>query len=132
MGLTYHLCVNLSNFVASNYFRLQIHGRENAIEEGPAILAMNHQSFLDPPLAALCCDRQLHFLARKTLFDVPLVGPLIRHLNVIGVDRDGTDMSALKTVIRRSAFQSARDPRFRGRDSKLAHSKANLSFVRSI
>jgi len=100
MGLTYHLCVNLTQFVAANFFRLQIHGRENAIEEGPAILAMNHQSFLDPPLAALCCDRELHFLARKTLFDVPLLGPLIRHLNVIGVDRDGTDMSALKTVIR--------------------------------
>jgi 1-acyl-sn-glycerol-3-phosphate acyltransferase len=100
MGLTYHLCVNLTKFVAANFFRLQIYGRENAIEEGPAILAMNHQSFLDPPLAALCCDREIHFLARKTLFDVPLLGPLIRQLNVIGVDRDGTDMSALKTVIR--------------------------------
>ena len=100
MGLTYHLCVNLTQFIGTNFFRLQIYGRENAIEEGPAILAMNHQSFLDPPLAALCCNRELHFLARKTLFDVPIVGSLIRHLNVIGVDRDGTDMSALKTVIR--------------------------------
>jgi 1-acyl-sn-glycerol-3-phosphate acyltransferase len=100
MGLVYHLCTHLTKFVAANFFRLQIHGRENVVEEGPAILAMNHQSFLDPPLAAICCYREIHFLARKTLFDVPLLGPLIRHLNVIGVDRDGTDMSALKTVIR--------------------------------
>src|SRR5688572_7384896 len=100
MGLVYHLCVNLTRFVASNFFRLQIHGRENAIEEGPALLAMNHQSFLDPPLAALCCHREIHFLARKTLFDAPVIGSLLPHLNVIGVDRDGADMSALKSVIR--------------------------------
>jgi 1-acyl-sn-glycerol-3-phosphate acyltransferase len=100
MGLVYQLSVTLTRFVASNYFRLQIHGRENAIEEGPALLAMNHQSFLDPPLAALCCHRELHFLARKTLFNVPIVGLLLPHLNVIGVDRDGADMSALKSVIR--------------------------------
>src|SRR5687768_13248722 len=100
MGLVYHLCVNLTRFVASHYFRLQIHGRENVVEEGPALLAMNHQSFLDPPLAALCCHREIHFLARKTLFKAPVIGPLLPHLNVIGVDRDGTDMSALKAVIR--------------------------------
>src|SRR5215207_771082 len=100
MGLVYQLSVTLTRFVASNYFRLQIHGRENAIEEGPALLAMNHQSFLDPPLAALCCHRELHFLARKTLFNAPVVGSLLPHLNVIGVDRDGADMGALKSVIR--------------------------------
>jgi 1-acyl-sn-glycerol-3-phosphate acyltransferase len=100
MGLVYQLCLNLTRFVASNFFRLQIHGRENVIEEGPALLAMNHQSYLDPPLAALCCDREIHFLARKTLFRAPVIGHLLPHLNVIGVDRDGTDMSALKSVIR--------------------------------
>jgi 1-acyl-sn-glycerol-3-phosphate acyltransferase len=100
MGLIYHLCVNLTSFLATNYFRLQIHGRENVIEEGPALLAMNHQSFLDPPLAAACCYRELHFLARKSLFQVPFLGRLLRHLNVIGVEREGADMSALKTVIR--------------------------------
>jgi 1-acyl-sn-glycerol-3-phosphate acyltransferase len=100
MGLTYHLCLSLTKFFAANLFQLQIHGRENAIQEGPVLLAMNHQSFLDPPLAALCVDRELHFLARKSLFEIPLLGSLLHHLNVIGVDRDGTDMSALKSVIR--------------------------------
>src|SRR5687767_4673931 len=100
MGLTYDLCVKLSRFAAYNFYGLQIYGQENDIEEGPALLAMNHQSYFDPPLAAVCCERQIHFLARKTLFNVPVVGSLIRNLNVIGVDRDGTDMSALKTVIR--------------------------------
>jgi 1-acyl-sn-glycerol-3-phosphate acyltransferase len=100
MGLIYSLAVNLTRFTACNLFGLQIYGRENLIEEGPALLAMNHQSYLDPPLAAVCCDREIHFLARKNLFDLPILGRLLHHLNVIGLDRDGADMSALKTVIR--------------------------------
>jgi 1-acyl-sn-glycerol-3-phosphate acyltransferase len=100
MGLVYHLCQTLTKFIGANFFRVQIYGRENMIEEGPALLAMNHQSFLDPPLAAICCDREINFLARKTLFDIPVLGPILHHLNVIGVDRDGADMSALKAVIR--------------------------------
>ncbi len=83
-----------------NFFSLQVHGRENMIEDGPALLAMNHQSFLDPPFAGICCDREIHYLARKTLFDIPFVGRVLRHMNLVGVDRDGADMTALKNVIR--------------------------------
>jgi 1-acyl-sn-glycerol-3-phosphate acyltransferase len=100
MGLVYQFCQDLTQIIASSFFQLQVHGRENMIEEGPALLAMNHQSFLDPPLAAVCCHREIHFLARKSLFKIPVLGSLLHHLNVIGVDRDGADMSALKTVIR--------------------------------
>ncbi len=100
MGLVYSATFALAKFTALNFFSLQVYGRENMIEEGPALLAMNHQSFLDPPFAGICCDREIHYLARKTLFDIPLVGRVLRHLNLVGVDRDGTDMSALKNVIR--------------------------------
>jgi len=100
MGLTYSLGYNLTRLVARMLFRIRIYGRENIIEEGPALLAMNHQSFLDPPLAGICCRREIFYLARKTLFDVPVLGLLLRRLNVIGVDREGSDVSALKSVIR--------------------------------
>ena len=100
MGLVYSATSALAKFVALNFFQLQVFGRENIVEEGPALLAMNHQSFLDPPFAGICCHREIHYLARKTLFDIPLVGRALRHLNLVGVDRDGTDMSALKNVIR--------------------------------
>ncbi len=100
MGLVYSATFALAKFTAMNFFSLQVHGRENMIEDGPALLAMNHQSFLDPPFAGICCDREIHYLARKTLFDIPFLGRVLRHLNLVGVDRDGADMSALKNVIR--------------------------------
>jgi 1-acyl-sn-glycerol-3-phosphate acyltransferase len=132
MGLLYELCVNLSRFAADNFFRLQVYGRENIIEEGPALLAMNHQSYLDPPLAAICCHRQISFLARKTLLEIPLLGPLISRLNVIPLDRDGSDMTALKTVIRllKSGGCTIMFPEgTRTRDGQLGPARAGVGFI---
>ena len=70
------------------------------IQNGPVILAMNHQSYLDPPLAGTTCDRAIYFLARRTLLDVPLLGWVLPKLNVIPVNQEGVDRSAIKAVIR--------------------------------
>ena len=70
------------------------------IQTGPVILAMNHQSYLDPPLAGITCDRAIYFLARRTLMDVPVLGWLLPKLNVIPVNQKGIDRSALKALIR--------------------------------
>jgi len=70
------------------------------IQTGPVILAMNHQSYLDPPLAGIACNRAIYFLARRTLMDLPLFRWLLPKLNVIPVNQEGIDRSALKALIR--------------------------------
>ena len=70
------------------------------MESGPVILAANHQSYFDPPLVGICSKRDVYYLARKTLLNVPYLGALLPYINVIPVDRDGNDMSALKKIIR--------------------------------
>lgn len=70
------------------------------LQTGPVILASNHQSYLDPPLAGIACKRAIYFLARKSLLEVPVLGWLLPKLNVIPVDQEGTDRSALKALIR--------------------------------
>src|SRR6202162_3109679 len=74
--------------------------RERMIQSGPVILAMNHQSYLDPPLAGITCDRAIYFLTRGTLLDAPLLGWLLPKLNVIPVNKEGVDRSAIKALIR--------------------------------
>lgn len=100
MGLAYALHKNLAWLIAKTCFRFKTVHRERIIEEGGAILAMNHQSYLDPPLAGISCRREIHYLARKTLLEWPILGPIFPKLNVIPVDQERADMSALKTVIR--------------------------------
>lgn len=91
---------NLTQWVAKILFRLRVIHSERVIQDGPVILAMNHQSYLDPPFAGIACRRAIYFLARKTLLDIPLLGWLLPKLNVIPVDQEGGDRSALKALIR--------------------------------
>src|SRR5207237_6787751 len=67
---------------------------------GPVILAMNHQSYFDPPLAGNASDRAIYFLAKKSLLRAPVLGRILPTLNVIPVELEKTDRSALKAVIR--------------------------------
>ena len=100
MGVHYQSFYRLAQFLARTFFDYRIVHRERIIEEGGAILAMNHESYLDPPLAGIACHREIHYLARKTLLDWPILGPILPHLNVVPVNQDRADMSALKTVIK--------------------------------
>lgn len=100
MNNWYRFCYILTKCIARTMFSFKVVHGERLIEEGGVILAMNHQSFVDPPLAGACCKRALYFLARKTLLDWPIMGRLFPKINVVPVDQDRADMSALKTIIR--------------------------------
>jgi len=69
-------------------FSYRYSGRANVPRRGPVLLVSNHQSMLDPVLIGACTNRYLTFLARSTLFGVPVLGPLIRSLNAIPIDRN--------------------------------------------
>ena len=100
MNPYYWLGYTLSRLLAQVFFRFRILHRERMIQSGPVILAMNHQSFFDPPLAGNASDRAIFFLARRTLLDHWFWGWLLPKLNVIPVDQEGSDRSALKALIR--------------------------------
>lgn len=101
MTFTYWFFKNLAKLLAKIFFRFRVIHPERLPQSGGLILAANHQSYFDPPLVGICSKRAVHYLARKTLMEWPFFGPLFPDMNVIPVDRDGNDMSALKTVIRK-------------------------------
>jgi 1-acyl-sn-glycerol-3-phosphate acyltransferase len=100
MNPYYWLGYHLSRLLARLFFGFKILHRERVIQKGPVILAINHQSFLDPPLAGNACDRAIFFLAKKSLMDVPVLRWLLPKLNVIPVNLEGSDRGALKALIR--------------------------------
>ena len=100
MNFYYWVGYHLSRLAGRLLFRFRVVHRERMIQSGPVILAMNHQSYLDPPLAGITCDRAIYFLARKTLLEVPLLGRVLPKVNVIPVNQEGVDRSAIKTLIR--------------------------------
>lgn len=100
MNFYYWLGYNLSRWLAKLFFGFRIIHRERVIQTGSVILATNHQSFFDPPLAGNAADRAIFFLAKKSLLDMPILGWLLPKLNVIPVNLEGGDRSALKALIR--------------------------------
>ncbi|XHR28214.1 MAG: lysophospholipid acyltransferase family protein [Chthoniobacteraceae bacterium] len=96
----YQLGHRLFKFFGSTFFSFRVVYPERMIEEGPAILAMNHQSFIDPPMAGISTERELYTLARNTLFKAPVIGKLLPKVNVLPIDPKGGDSSALKLTIR--------------------------------
>ncbi|HMJ06937.1 MAG TPA: lysophospholipid acyltransferase family protein [Chthoniobacterales bacterium] len=100
MNLWYWAGYYLTVAVARLFFSFRLVHRERRILHGPVILAMNHESYLDPPLAGIASGREVYFLARKTLLDGRLLGWLLPRVNVVPVDQEGTDRSALKALIR--------------------------------
>jgi 1-acyl-sn-glycerol-3-phosphate acyltransferase len=100
MNFWYWLGYTLSKIIGKVFFRYRALHRERMIQTGPVILAMNHQSYLDPPLAGIACDRDIYFLARNTLLDHRFWGWMLPKLNVIPVNQESADRSALKALIR--------------------------------
>jgi 1-acyl-sn-glycerol-3-phosphate acyltransferase len=61
-------------------------GEEHVPRTGPAVVAANHPSYLDPVLLSLQVARPIRFMAWDALFRVPLLGALIRSLGAFPVD----------------------------------------------
>ena len=80
MNPYYWLGYHFSRLLARLFFDFRIVHRERMIQTGPVILAMNHQSFFDPPLAGNACDRAFYFLAKKSLMKAPVLGWLLPKL----------------------------------------------------
>jgi 1-acyl-sn-glycerol-3-phosphate acyltransferase len=80
---------------------MRVSGREHYPVAGAGLVCANHQSYFDPVLVGLTCDRRMNYLARETLFGVPFLGGLIRFLDAIPIDRDGVGLGGLKETLRR-------------------------------
>lgn len=100
MHLSYWIGHRLFRAMARGFYDFRIVGAENLRFEGSAIVAANHVSFLDPPFIGQAFDEPLYFFARKTLFDHPLAGWLLKEWQSIPIDRDKPDTASLKATIR--------------------------------
>ena len=81
------------------FFRLTIIGKENMPKEGAVIVAMNHRSLWDGPLAAVCLPRQLAIMAKKELFSIPVLKSILKWAGVFPVARGKNDLGAVKAAL---------------------------------
>lgn len=81
-------------------FRMDIQGEEHIPTEGGVVLCCNHMSNLDPTTMAAFVKRPVRYIAKKELFEKRWSAKLLSSLGAFPVDRQTTDMKALKTAIK--------------------------------
>ena len=91
----------LSKLITAVLFRLRVQGQENVPADGPVLLVTNHQSFLDPWLIGVHLRRQIHYMARDTLFKGGFLTWLMELLNSFPVKRGAADLQAIRETVQR-------------------------------
>lgn len=81
------------------FSRVKIFGKDNIPKEGSYIVCSNHIAAKDVFILGASCPRQLHFLAKKELFSIPVVGWLLKLLGAVKLDRGGNDIGAIRKSV---------------------------------
>jgi 1-acyl-sn-glycerol-3-phosphate acyltransferase len=80
------------------YFRLAGIGREHIPARGPALLASNHRSFLDPFVIGALTTRPVYYVAKRELFQARWRAWLLGSLGAFPIDRGASDEQAIATA----------------------------------
>jgi 1-acyl-sn-glycerol-3-phosphate acyltransferase len=79
-----------------NGINITIAGAEH-LPDGPVIFMSNHQSNFDILALLAAMPRQIHWIAKKELFEIPVFGPSMRRGGYIPLDR-GDGRKALQSM----------------------------------
>jgi len=78
--------------------RVELVGLDNVPTDGPVILICNHAHLVDPPLVASFSPRVAHTMAKRELFETPLVGWIFWAVAAFPVRRFSGDLGALRVA----------------------------------
>ncbi len=79
--------------------RLEVRGVENVPRAGPLLIACNHTSHLDPPIAVVTVPREIEFVALADLREVPITRTVIGAYGAIWVRRDEMDREVVRQCL---------------------------------
>lgn len=77
----------------------QVNGLENVPKDGPAIFLMNHMSFADSIVVLHSTPRHIVPLAKREVYDYPVVGVFPRMWGVVPIKRDEVDRRAIRHAL---------------------------------
>jgi len=97
----YKLCYKFFNVIFKLFYDFKVQGQEHLPKEGGVILAPNHSSYLDPPVlgSASPSDKQVFFMAKAELFDIPILKTWMKKVGVFPVKRGASDHHAIKNAV---------------------------------
>ena len=97
----YRNCYRILRVVLGFFYPLDVSGLET-VPDGAAMVCANHSSRADPFLVALAfgINRHIRFIAKISLFKVPVLSTVLKKLGTISVNRDISDVSTVKNTLK--------------------------------
>jgi 1-acyl-sn-glycerol-3-phosphate acyltransferase len=80
------------------YLRMSRIGREHIPASGPALVASNHRSFLDPFVIGMLARRPMYYVAKREIFVNPVVSWLLSAVGAFPVARGEGDREMIVTA----------------------------------
>src|SRR5579862_9660938 len=68
-------------------------------KKGPVLILSNHLADVDPIVVQVACHRAVHFMAKSELFEMRLIGRIIRWFQAFPVKRGEPDRAAMRHAI---------------------------------
>ena len=100
--LIYELVSKLFVFPIYKFvFKGHLIGRENIPQKDSFIMVSNHGSLLDPPLLGHALGRNISFMAKAELFEIPFLGFIIKACGAYPVKRGIADKNTIKTACKK-------------------------------
>ncbi|MFN4242695.1 MAG: lysophospholipid acyltransferase family protein [Tepidisphaerales bacterium] len=94
------LALGVLRAVVPTYHGLSVVGDARLPASGPAIIASNHTSALDPLIIQTLTPRLIRWMCAREYTQIPGTAPFWRAAEVIPVRRDGRDAAALRAALR--------------------------------
>jgi 1-acyl-sn-glycerol-3-phosphate acyltransferase len=79
-------------------FKIEFHGIENVPREGACIITPNHVTFADPVWITIPIRRRLHYMAWDRMFEIPVLGFVMRVFGAFPVSQEAADVSAQRVA----------------------------------
>jgi 1-acyl-sn-glycerol-3-phosphate acyltransferase len=76
--------------------RFQVLGKRYVPHRGAVIITPNHASDSDPPFVANAVTRSLWFMAKRELFGIPFLGPMMSFYQAFPIDPSSPDREGLR------------------------------------
>jgi len=96
----YELTKAVLRVVTRPAFAVTVEGEANVPSSGGLVVAANHRSYLDPPLLGTWFPRTIHYMAKRELFAIPVLGPLIAAVHAFPVEREKSDLGSVRRALR--------------------------------
>lgn len=116
-------------------FRPKVVGRENVPREGAMIMAANHVSNWDPPIAGAYMPRPVAYMAKEELFSPAIAGAIISSLYAFPVKRGAADRAAIKTalgILKQGLCLGVFPEGTRSKDGKLHKAEAGVALLAAM